>query len=100
MIRRRISRGMCVDRMPDVGSRMIRSHVSIYITYSVVVNSVVPIGREPRVLSQGVVAEALGQNRSCHHHRMGFGLDVALMCVATGGPHVYERRKGRLSCAC
>ena len=100
MIRRRMSRGMCVYRMPDVGSRMIRSRVSIYITYSVLVNSVVPIGHEPRVLSQGVVVEALGQNRSFHHHRMGFGRDVALMCVATGGPHVCERRKRRLSYAC
>ena len=100
MIRRRISRGMCVSRMLNVGSRMIRSYVSMYITCRVMLNSVVSIGHEPRVLLQGVVAEALGQNRSCHHHRMGFGLGVALVCVAIDGPHVYERRRRRLLHAC
>ena len=84
---------------PDVGSRMIRSYVSIYITRIVVVNLVVPTGHESRVLLQGVVAEALDQNRSCLHHRMGFGLDVALVCAVIGGPHVCERRKRRLSYA-
>ena len=95
-----MSRGMCVGRMSDVGSRMFQSYVFIYITRSVVVNSAVPIGHESRVLLQGVVAEALDQNRSCLHHRMGFGLDVALVCVVIGGPHVYERRKRCLSYAC
>ena len=77
MIRRTMSRGICVGRMLDVGGRMMRSYVSIYITRVVVVNSVVPNGHESHVLLLGVVAEALDQNRSCLHHRMGFGLDVA-----------------------
>ena len=86
--------------IPDAGSRMIRSCVSVYITCIVMVNLVVPTGREPHVLLRGVVVEALDQNRSCLHHHMEFGLNVALVCAVVGGLHVCERRRRRLPYAC
>ena len=60
---------------------------------------VVPVGYVRRVVSLGVFVVLSSRIRSCYHLRVGYGLDVALMCAVSVGHRLSGTRKIHLMCA-